>query len=93
MSRVRKTPVFWGIALAFVFQNILAGADDDGSLTHAAPYVAESPLSGEIQIVGTEAMQQLAVLWKRGFLGEQDGLRFPFALELLREDNESDRSR
>lgn len=68
MSRVGKKPVFWAIALALVFQNILAGADDDGSLTHAAPYVPESPLSGEIQIVGTEAMQQLAVLWKRGFL-------------------------
>ena len=29
----------------------------------------------------------------RDRLGEQDGLRFPFALELLREGNESDRSR
>ncbi len=68
MSWIRKISLIWGIALAFVFQNSPARADDDDSLTHAAPYVPESPLSGEIRIVCTEAMQQLAVLWERGFL-------------------------
>ena len=68
MSPIAKTVVYWVLALTFAFHYIRASANDDDSLTQAAPYVPQSPLTGEIRIVGSEAMQQLAVLWKRGFL-------------------------